>query len=205
MSGSRQHRASAIDEAVEAYEAARGRDGRADLEGFLPEPAHPLYLAILCELVRVDLEYGYEETRTTRLEDYERRFPQLFRDPALARELAFEEFRLRRQAGESPSAAGYRDRYGMDHLDRPATGPDPDRDYRAAAKIQEDLWKHLDSLFEPTPEPSTWRRPRGHPRLTLIASIVAVILVGIAVLASGVIAGRHRSERGRGRTIRSTG
>jgi hypothetical protein len=61
MFGSSQHGAtSVIDDAVEAYEIARGRDGRADLEAFLPAPGHPLYLAVLCELVRVDLEYVYE-------------------------------------------------------------------------------------------------------------------------------------------------
>ena len=123
MFGSSRQRTSAIDDAVEAFESARGQGGRAELEAFLPAPDHPLYLAVLCELVRVDLEYDYEENRTSRLENYERRFPELFRDPERAREVAFEEFRLRKEAGESPSPSEYRDRYGVDDPDWPATTP----------------------------------------------------------------------------------
>ena len=118
---------SAIDDAVEAYESARGRDGRADLEAFLPAPDHPFYLAVLCELVRVDLEYGFADARPDRLEDYERRFPELFRDPGRVREIAFEEYRLRLKAGETASVAEYRDRFGVDHVDRPAEDPSPSR------------------------------------------------------------------------------
>ena len=57
----------AINEAVEAYESTRDRDGQADLEAFLPEPDHPYYPDVLCELVRVDLEYSFENSpRSTR-------------------------------------------------------------------------------------------------------------------------------------------
>ena len=114
----------AIDEAVESFESARDRDGRADLEKFLPAPEHPFYLAVLCELVRVDLEYSYQEKRTGRLEDYQRRFPELFRDGRRVREIAFEDFRLRREAGDSPSLEDYRDRFGVDGFDPPATDPE---------------------------------------------------------------------------------
>ena len=110
-----------IDEIVEAYEAAGARGDRADLARFLPPPDHPEYLAILCELVRVDLEYSWQDGRPNRLDHYRGRFPELFQDRRWVQEIAFEEFRLRRQAGEDPSALEYRRRFGADTLDWPSS------------------------------------------------------------------------------------
>ena len=95
---------------VDAYEAARALGDPADLAAFLPSPDHPEYLAILCELVRVDLEYSWqgEGPGPHRLDHYRERFPELFQDRrcGFAEEIAFEEFRLRRQAGEDLSPLG---------------------------------------------------------------------------------------------------
>ena len=55
---------------VEAYESAQARDGRAELADFAPPPEHPERLAILCELVRVDLEYQWQRDHRRRLEQY---------------------------------------------------------------------------------------------------------------------------------------
>ena len=120
IESSQQGTTTSIDEAVEAYESTRDRDGKADLEAFLPARSDPLYLAILCELVRVDLEYSYQEAKPNRLDDYERRFPDLFRDTKWVKEITYEEYRLRQQAGESPSVAEYRGRYGLYAFDWPA-------------------------------------------------------------------------------------
>src|SRR2546430_2259169 len=49
-----------LDDIIEAYEAAQRRDGDAPLEQFLTPPDHPLYPEVLRELVRVDLEFGWE-------------------------------------------------------------------------------------------------------------------------------------------------
>ena len=49
------------------------------------------------------------------------RFPELFRDRRWVQEIAFEEFRLRRQAGEDPSPLEYRRRFGADTLDWPSS------------------------------------------------------------------------------------
>jgi serine/threonine protein kinase/predicted Zn-dependent protease len=103
-----------LGEVVEAYESARaGADG-ADLAAFLPASEHPQYLDILAELVRVDLEYSWEAGRPNRLEDYRGPYPELFRDRGRLQGVAFEDYRLRLQAGEAPSAAEYRRRYGVD-------------------------------------------------------------------------------------------
>src|SRR5438045_1178284 len=102
-----------LDAIVEAYEAEQERRGQADVAAFLPAPGHPRYGEVLRELVRVDLEYGWRSGRRRQLEDYQRRFPELFQDPAGLREIVFEEFRLRRLAGENPTPAEYQQRFGL--------------------------------------------------------------------------------------------
>lgn len=89
-----------------APESARARVGRADIAEFAPPPDHPGYLAILCELIRVDLEYGWRRGRLDPLDGYRERFPEVFRDSRLAGEIAFEASRLRRQTDEGAPALG---------------------------------------------------------------------------------------------------
>jgi hypothetical protein len=99
---------------VEGFEAARAADPRADFAPFLPPPAHPLYVPVLEELVRIDLEQHWLRGEPRWLEDYIHRFPQLLEASASVRTLAFEEFRLRRRAGQSPTADEYKQRFGID-------------------------------------------------------------------------------------------
>lgn len=103
-----------LDDCIEAYESARARTGQADLAAFLPETSDPLYLTVLCELVRVDLEYGWQQGRPQPLSDYQRRFPVLFQHPRNLQVVAFEEFRLRRQAGQRVAPDEYQRQYGVD-------------------------------------------------------------------------------------------
>jgi eukaryotic-like serine/threonine-protein kinase len=110
-----------VDAVIEAYESAQTRGGPVDLAQFVPEADHPERLAILCELVRVDLEYSWQNGRPNRLDHYHARFPDLFRDNKWVQAVAFEEFRQRRQAGEDPSALEYRRRYGAHTLDWPSS------------------------------------------------------------------------------------
>jgi eukaryotic-like serine/threonine-protein kinase len=109
-----------LDDFIERFEAAQAERGPVDLKEFLPDAAHPLFHDVLRELVRIDLETGWERGRPARLEDYRTRFPGLFQDPASLREIAFEEYRLRCQAGESPSPSEYRARFGVDPAGWPA-------------------------------------------------------------------------------------
>ncbi len=97
--------AQSIDPFVEAYEEAQVRDGRANLVDFLPPPDHRLYPDVLCELVRVDLEYGWMRGNPRGLEQYRAEFPGLFDDPERLEQVAFEESRLRRQAGNDQAAS----------------------------------------------------------------------------------------------------
>jgi serine/threonine protein kinase/Flp pilus assembly protein TadD len=105
-----------IDAFVEPFErdAARGVGG--ELSQYLPAVTHPNYLAVLRELVRVDLEYGWDRGRASRVEEYLVSFPELRTDLSSLTAIAFEEYRLRGRAGQQPALAEYRDRFGVDTL-----------------------------------------------------------------------------------------
>src|SRR5438067_3294492 len=102
-----------LDDFVRAFELAYTDRGVADPAAFLPPADHPLHAAVLRELVRVDLEYGWERGRPKELSDYQRAFPSLEGDGEALQEIAYEEFRLRRQAGEDPKPDEYLRRYGV--------------------------------------------------------------------------------------------
>jgi serine/threonine protein kinase len=101
-----------LDSFVEAFESARGR-GPADPADFLPPPGDPLRLAVLRELVRIDLEAGWTAGAPRRLDDYLAAFPELRADSEAAGDVAFEEYRQRVRAGQRPSPEEYALRYGV--------------------------------------------------------------------------------------------
>jgi eukaryotic-like serine/threonine-protein kinase len=116
-----------VGEVVESYESALANGKSADVADFAPPADHPEQLAILCELVRVDLEHGWERGRPRRLEDYRALFPNLFNNLDLLNAMAYEEYRLRLQAGEAPTPAEYLERFGIEGQDWPASPAGPSR------------------------------------------------------------------------------
>jgi serine/threonine protein kinase/tetratricopeptide (TPR) repeat protein len=112
-----------IDPFIEAFEQSYAREGCADLAAFLPERGHPHYLAVLRELVRADIEYCWTRGVPRRTEEYLSAFPALRADPAGLGAVAFEEYRQRRQAGEQPTPAEYRQRLGIETIDWPLALP----------------------------------------------------------------------------------
>ncbi len=104
--------ADAVGEFIEAYEAAL-LEGPADLAQFLPPSGDALYPAVLRELIRVDLEQSRQRGRPRRLAEYQAAFPRIVQDRETLQELAFEEYRLRLQAGENPSPAEYQEQFGV--------------------------------------------------------------------------------------------
>jgi hypothetical protein len=102
-----------LEDYLEAYETAQMRFGRAEPEDFLPDPDHPLYLAVLGEVLRADLEYSWKRGTRKRPEDYRERYPGVFEDQETLKGLAYEEYRQRRQLGENPSPAEYQQRFGF--------------------------------------------------------------------------------------------
>jgi serine/threonine protein kinase/tetratricopeptide (TPR) repeat protein len=102
-----------VEDFIEAYESAQVRQGRASLRTYLPPREHPSYARIVQELIRVDLEYAWQRGDRKLLEEYRSQFPEVFADLPTLTEIAYEEYRLRRQAGESPSRQEYEERYGI--------------------------------------------------------------------------------------------
>ncbi|MEA2631895.1 MAG: eukaryotic-like serine/threonine-protein kinase, partial [Chloroflexota bacterium] len=106
-----------LDDFVRAYEVAYARDGRAEIAEFLPPRDHPSYATVLCELIRVDLEFGWERGCPRSLSEYERAFPELRDDREGLRAISFEESRLRQQAEEGASPVESRRRAGTNFVD----------------------------------------------------------------------------------------
>jgi serine/threonine protein kinase/predicted Zn-dependent protease len=103
-----------LDPFIAAYERCQEEQGDAVLSEFLPAPDHPHFQAVLAELIRVDLEFRWSKGCRKPIEDYLREFPQLSQDAASLQGIAYEEYRLRCQAGERPSLQEYRQRFGLD-------------------------------------------------------------------------------------------
>ena len=121
------------EERIEAFEAELAGGRLVRLGDFLPDHHHPDYVATLQELVRIKMEHRFASGGTASLEEYRADFPELFDDPEVLAPLAWEEFRLRRQARQAVEPAEYADRYGVSTSDWPSggdmdklTGPEPE-------------------------------------------------------------------------------
>src|SRR4051794_31620961 len=85
-----------LDGYLAAFECAAVGGREPDPAAFLP-PAHPPpYPAVLRDPLRVDMEFAWGRGPRRRVEDYRERFPGLADDPAAVRDLALEEYRLRK-------------------------------------------------------------------------------------------------------------
>ncbi len=104
---------------VAAFEGAWARDGRADPRDFLPGPGDPLRSQVLRELVRAGIVLARRGGEREALADYLARYPELAEDREAVEALAFEEYRLRRQAREEVSEEEYERRFGIDAFDWP--------------------------------------------------------------------------------------
>ncbi len=102
---------------VEAFEEAWHENGSASLDAYLPERENPLYSEILVELIRVDLEHNRKQNKPCSLQSYRNRFPEVFLDITAVREMAFEEYRLRRLAGEDVTPEEYQEQFGISNQD----------------------------------------------------------------------------------------
>lgn len=109
---------------VEAFELALDLHPEADLATFLPPPAHPLHLAVLGELIRIDLERAWDRGARKRVADYASRFPALLSNGAVLGAVAFEEYRQRVRTGESVNPDEYRHRFAVDTAEWGDFGPE---------------------------------------------------------------------------------
>lgn len=111
--------AAVMDSVIESFERKRSHNRSVSLRDFLPAADTADFSQVLTELIRVDLEYSWAEGQPRSLEDYLADFPQIEDDRLALSAIAFEEYRLRQQAGESPSAAEYHRRYRINTRDWP--------------------------------------------------------------------------------------
>ena len=102
------------EDVINAFEAAVAERGEANLRDYLPHRSTSDYLSLLQELVRVDLELRSSADDVRSLEEYRHDFPELFENPGTLQPLAYEEYRLRIQAGVTVDAAEYARRYRVD-------------------------------------------------------------------------------------------
>jgi serine/threonine protein kinase/Flp pilus assembly protein TadD len=107
---------------IAAFERAFARNSQTDPADFLPDWDHPQYRDVLVELLRVDIELRWARRIALPLENYLARFPLLQSDPSLLGQIAFEEFRQRRQSGEKVEPEEYRRHFGLSLEHWPAEG-----------------------------------------------------------------------------------
>ena len=108
-----------LDDYVEAYEAARESGAHLDVADFVPPADHPQWSETIVELVRVDLEYRWTSGHGRSVEQYQGMFPEVLRRGENLEKVAFEEYRLRRLAGECVTRDDYRQRFAIDTEDWP--------------------------------------------------------------------------------------
>jgi serine/threonine protein kinase len=111
-----------LDGYLARFEAAAVQGLDPDLADYLPPREHGKYLSVLRELIRADIEFAWERGEERRLESYADRFPDLFADPAALADVALEEYRQRRAAGNDPDPAEYRRRFAVHLPDGPPVG-----------------------------------------------------------------------------------
>jgi serine/threonine protein kinase/tetratricopeptide (TPR) repeat protein len=104
----------AIEHFIRAFETARTNGDRSEIQQFLPPREHPYYDQVVRELVRIDLEFGWESGNPRPLDDYIRKFSSTFSRPSVVREVAYEEYRQRCEHGERPSPEEYATRWGIE-------------------------------------------------------------------------------------------
>ncbi len=108
----------AMSEFIEAFECARTA-GPIDLVGFLPPKNDPRRIPVLVELIRVDLEIGWETQQPTPLVDYQRRFPEIFRESVARQQVVFEDYRQQIRAGLEPVAADFARQFNVETANWP--------------------------------------------------------------------------------------
>ena len=83
-----------IDHYIDQFEIAMNSGKSFVFQDFLPPKDHPDYPEIACELVRIDLEYGFVKNQSKHLSWYENNLPGLFENDHYRKSIAFELDRL---------------------------------------------------------------------------------------------------------------
>ncbi len=142
-----------LESIVDAFEGIRQSQGRTNLVDYLPDSAHPRYLEIAAELVRVDMELSWNDGSRKDLNYYCRLIPELVSDPGRLESVAYEEYRLRVLQGESIEPEEYSRRFGFSTATWKRLTPEPDKqqpviDRSSLSKTLTSAWSSALELAE---------------------------------------------------------
>lgn len=84
-----------FDSIIDRFEESLASGKRDAILHNLPPDEHPDRERIISELIRIDLEYGFEHLQIRNPAWYEKRFPDLFKKPGFRQEIQFEHNRLK--------------------------------------------------------------------------------------------------------------
>lgn len=153
-----------VDHFINKFEAARLKNEAVDLAQYLPDMSNHHYFKVLCELIRVDLEIGWANGSPIALDVYLKRFPSIADHPKELRDIAYEEYRQRRQAGLAADRAEYSSRLGILTTDWPDFLKQPQPfDLMKSSNLSDD--RKFDELL---PELRNQVDAVEHPRVTLV-------------------------------------
>jgi serine/threonine protein kinase/tetratricopeptide (TPR) repeat protein len=102
-----------LEDFLENYELVRRQGRPLSLGAFAPPLGHPQRRETVVELVRVDMEYSWAQGQGNRVEDYQMLFPEDLHNGECLQQVAFEEYRLRRLAGECVARQEYVERLAI--------------------------------------------------------------------------------------------
>jgi serine/threonine protein kinase/tetratricopeptide (TPR) repeat protein len=105
-------------------DSGSGRPGPAELAAILPPRSDPVYLPVLIEMVRADLEHHAATGAPSRLDEYRAYYPELASDPTAVAVLDAVEARLRGEADPARPFGGRLSAFrltGLSHTPLPAS------------------------------------------------------------------------------------
>ncbi len=138
-----------IDDLVDSFENALHEDPDTNVADYLPATDDVHYRDIALELLRVDLQYARQRDARVDLEGYLQRFPELRGDRDAVTILAFEDYRLRKLAGEPVRPEVYANRFGVPIDDWPRPQHEDPSTQRVAAQI-DTKWEATHDDVTPT-------------------------------------------------------
>lgn len=101
-----------LSEKIDAFCEAWDNDPPANISDYVPNDSPTLHQFVLVELIKVDMEYRWlKHDMPKPVEEYTAEFPELVQDGKCAIDLIYEEFHIRKQTEESPSAKSYYERF----------------------------------------------------------------------------------------------
>lgn len=115
---------------IEAYESqlAAGSAASLNLRDYLPPSSSEAVRArVLVELLRITLEHQWSRGDRSAIDRFRHDYPDVFAQSDVLGPLAFEEYRLRIQAGESVTPSDFAMRYGVDVAAWPELEPEEER------------------------------------------------------------------------------